>query len=111
MPLPELVQRKAKKSLELFCGASRQEGCTTPHWRYSQDDEIFTLWQIAARSGELETDLPIAQFRYHQVLGQWTLHYPCEGGRWRLYLNSGPTLDLDKLLQHLATDPFQTFWA
>jgi Protein of unknown function (DUF3024) len=109
MALPELVQRKAEKSLKLFCGEGiGKEG--SPQLRFSRDGTTFMIWQLAPRSGGPEADLPVAQLRYHDVLGQWTLHYPGGDGRWRLYLNSGPTLDLDKLLQHLKLDPFQTFW-
>jgi len=109
MALPELVQHKAEKSLEHFCASCREAGDVVP-LRYSFEAEAYIIWQIATRSGAAETDLPVAQLRYHHVLGQWTLHYPGDDGRWRLYLNSGPTLDLDKLLRHLETDPFQTFW-
>jgi len=111
MALPELVQRKAEKSLELFCAERISEETSVPRLRFALDGETYIIWQLAARSGEPEADQPVAQLRYHEVLSQWTLHYPGADGRWRLYLNSGPTLDLDKLLAHLETDPFQTFWS
>jgi hypothetical protein len=111
VPLPELVQRKAEQSLQRFCTECFREGFAAPQLRFALDDDTYIIWQVATRSGEPDTDQPIAQIRYHAVLGQWTLHYPSGDGRWRLYLNSGPTLDLDKLLQHLETDPFQTFWS
>jgi Protein of unknown function (DUF3024) len=108
MPLPELVQRKAQKSLGLFCAESGRVESPIPRIRFSQHEAIFALWQVAIGSEAL--DLPVAQLRYHELLGQWTLHYPDVDGRWRFYLNCGPSLDLDKLLQHLKLDPFQTFW-
>lgn len=110
MTLPELVLRKAEKSLALFCKAKPREGSVVPRLRFSREEQVYILWQIAVRGGEPATDLPVAQLRYHDVLGQWTLHYPGADGHWRLYLNCGPTLDLDKLLHHLKLDPFQTFW-
>lgn len=105
MPLPELVQRKADKCLTRFCRES-----TAHPLRFSSDDGVYILWQLATSSGAATADRPVAQLRYQPQLGQWTLHYHGADGRWRLYLNSGPTLELDKLLEHLASDPYQTFW-
>ena len=36
--------------------------------------------------------------------------YPDRGRRWRFYLNTPPSLDLEKLLRHLDADPLQLFW-
>lgn len=103
--LPELVQRKADKSLARFC-----RECAVHRLRYSGGDGVYIIWQLATNAGRTAAERPVAQLRYQQQLGQWSLHYCRPDGRWRLYLNSGPTLDLDKLLEHLALDPYQTFW-
>lgn len=109
MNLPELVGRNAERSLTRFCESNNRGESHLPRLRYSVNEDICILWQLASRSGELEREHPLAQLRYHDSLGQWTLHYLDAEGRWRLYLNSGPTLDIDKLLRHLQDDPFQFF--
>ncbi|WP_291316591.1 DUF3024 domain-containing protein [Desulfuromonas sp.] len=53
---------------------------------------------------------PLAQFRFHSELGQWTLHYPGAQNRWHIFLNAGPTLNLERLLRHLDEDPLNLFW-
>lgn len=110
MPLPELIRRRAERLLEGYCALPRphQQPDVRLHFRFASDS--VTLWRDTALAGASEVDHPLAQFRYHELLGQWTLHHPDEQGRWKLYLNCAPSLDMEKLLSHLDADPLRVFW-
>lgn len=111
MSLPELVRKKAEQLFSGYCsGYESGSRRTDLLLNYSWEEDHLTLWGNEGLCGYEEVLIPIAQFRYHDLLGQWTLHYFGDDGRWRLYLNSGPTLDLEKLLEHLEADPLRVFW-
>jgi len=110
MSLPELIKRRAERLLDGYCAAPRphQQLDVRLHSRFEEDG--VTIWLDPALCGASETCQPLAQLRYHEVLGQWTLHYRDEEGRWKLYLNCAPSLDLEKLLGQLDSDPLRLFW-
>ncbi len=77
---------------------------------YVADDEAFTLYlEDISAAGDPSARTPVAQLRFSEELGQWTLHVPCGGGRWKFYLNARPTLNIDRLLNHLKEDPLGIF--
>ena len=111
MSLPELLQHKAERLFNHYCETANQNPRLADlHLHYLIEGEQVTLFATTALSGELEREQAVAQFRYHDTLGQWTLHYQDLEGRWCLYLNSGPTLDLEKLVFHFDQDPLKHFW-
>jgi len=110
--LPELLLHKADRLFSHYCDTANQNPrLANLHLHYVIEGEQATLFATTALCGELECEQPVAQFRYHDALGQWTLHYLDPQGRWCLYLNSGPTLDLEKLIAHFDQDPLQHFWS
>ena len=110
MALPELVKLRAERLLEAYCGIARPRQLADVKLYSIFEGSCIILWLDVAVAGASESDQPLAQLRYHDILSQWTLHYHDDEGRWRLYLNCPPTLDLEKLLEHLDADPLRLFW-
>ncbi len=112
MPLPEIVRRTAERHLDEFCRAERL--CASGEelrFSFVLDEEAATLF-CERRSPMSQTwrgRRSVARLVFHSELGQWTLHYPDGAGRWRFYLNAGPSLEIGKLLRHMAQDPFGVF--
>ena len=113
MAIPELVLKSAERLLTRYC-AGRIPPCPRNQVRVSFQvrDEAITLTEerpdLASPGRWL--GVPVAQFRFHAELLQWTLHYPDHARRWIFYPNVPPTLDLGRLLRHLDADPLHLFW-
>jgi hypothetical protein len=114
MALPELLKKSAEKLLTEFC-LQREPCCEQNHSRLSfriGDDRVTLIeerWAYLEQGRWLVQ--PMAQFRYHSELVQWSLHYFNNSKKtWVFYLNVGPSLDLAKLLRHVEDDPFNMFW-
>lgn len=109
MPMPELVRKNAERVVGEFC-RSWIPVYTDEALRmtYAVEDEAFTLY-IEDISDTEQARIPLAQLRFNDELGQWTLHVPDGKGRWRFYLNARPTLNLSRLLHHLREDPLGFF--
>jgi len=110
MPLPELIMRRAERLLDAYCAVARPHQLDDVRLHVGFEGAAVTLTLDPAHSGALEAVHPLAQLRYHEILGQWTLHYLDDQGRWKLCLNCPPALDLAKLLEHLDADPLRLFW-
>ncbi len=113
MPLPELIRKTAERLLSEYCESHTADCCQSQsRLNYSIGNDKVTL--IEERREHLEMDhwlpRPVAQFRYHHDLCQWTLHYRNYSEQWVFYLNCGPSLDLAKLLHHVDQDPLDLFW-
>ncbi|HKJ04222.1 MAG TPA: DUF3024 domain-containing protein [Geopsychrobacteraceae bacterium] len=113
MPLPQLLKKKAEKLLEEYCRSR------VPSWleeelrlNFTIDDESATVYQERRRcQGACEwLRVPLAQFRYSEILNQWTLHHYDENQQWRFYLNISPNLDIGKLIKAVDDDPLGYFW-
>lgn len=111
MPLPELMRRKAEKLLDGYCRAWTPCYTEDPlRLTYRIEGETITLlMRSLAAGGDSGDAAPFAQLRFCPELQQWTLHVPTESGRWRFYLNTQPSLNLERLLQHLDEDPLGFF--
>ncbi len=114
MELPELVKQSVNKLLSEYC--ERQASCCVPsHTRliYKVATNRATLIeeQCCLHGREHRSVRPVAQFRYHQELLQWSLHYYNSARKiWVFYLNCNPTLNLAKILKHVDDDPLHMFW-
>jgi hypothetical protein len=49
-------------------------------------------------------------FRYNPKDKKWTLYCMPRSGRWKLYLDSDPTKNFDKLLKEVEEDGTGIFW-
>jgi len=106
MAVPQLVRRNAEKALAAFVERQNAAGRMPDGrlaWSAEEDGLVLLLERPAAT-------LSLVRFRFVAELGQWTLHYRDDAGRWCFYLNSGPTLEFGRLLAVVESDPFKFFW-
>ncbi|AMV70807.1 hypothetical protein JCM30471_26150 [Desulfuromonas carbonis] len=106
MAVPQLVRRTAEKALAAFVERQNAAGRIADGrlaWSAEEESLLLFLTRPAAT-------LPLVRFRFVAELGQWTLHYRDDAGRWCFYLNAGPTLEFGKLLAVVDSDPFNFFW-
>ncbi|MDY0270650.1 DUF3024 domain-containing protein [Trichloromonas sp.] len=114
MELPELLRKSADKLLGAYC-AGRPLARHSRHFRliYRINGVRATLIeeQFSCPACRQRTIRPIAQFRYHAELTQWSLHYYLSDRRtWAFYLNCRPSLNLAGMLRHVDADPLRMFW-
>jgi len=113
MALPELVRRSAEKLFSRYCTGQLPSGHREEmRLSFGIHGDHVTLFAESTDTGCAGTAVAraVARFRFNAELGQWTLHYPDQEQRWRLYLNVGPSLDLGRLLKHVDADPLNIFW-
>ncbi len=109
--LPEFLHKSATRRLDEFCqrAGHNTENPRKLNYRISGlQIHLFEIRKGAGRASETR-ELPMAQLRFSPELNQWSLHHQ-NGSHWQLYLNAGPTLELDKLLVAISQDPLHFFW-
>lgn len=109
MPLPD----HDVATIEAWCGARVPE-----HLR----DEIKVAADVAARHVTIVEEsrpqdgvgapnrLPVARLRWTQSRGTWSLYWPDHNLEFREYNEVRPTAHVQRLLDHLETDPHSIFW-
>ena len=109
--LPELLQRQAERLLDEFCLAAANDKYQPRIVRFRIDGCSVFLFEVRRHRNDPDkhTEIGMARLRYTLELNQWTLHYQ-DDDRWKLYLNSQPTLEVGRLLQTIKEDPFGYFW-
>jgi hypothetical protein len=108
MALAELIQRQAEELLREFCAApavAEREVSLA----YELSGDCITLFAEGGCS--CAGKIAVARFCYNHHLQQWTVHRPDPDRQWRFYQNAGPSLNLGKLLRHVAEDPLRVFWS
>jgi len=55
------------------------------------------------------TRMPIAQIRYEGA-GTWTLYFGDRYGKWTMYFDLDPKIDIDTIVAELEEDPTCVFW-
>jgi hypothetical protein len=55
-------------------------------------------------------DMNIAQFRYNESEGTWTLYYSDRNEKWHIYMDIDSSNDLSDLLQEVDDDPTGIFF-
>ena len=56
------------------------------------------------------TSTPIAQIRYDEETGKWTLYYADRNDKWHEYIDINPTKNIDNILAEIDEDPTGIFW-
>jgi hypothetical protein len=56
------------------------------------------------------TSVPVAQIRYDEKTGKWTLYCADRNDKWHEYYDIEPTKEIDKLLKEIDEDPTGIFW-
>jgi len=55
------------------------------------------------------TSMPVAQIRYDNETGEWTLYCADRNSRWNDYIDLLPTKNIDKILNEIDKDPTGIF--
>jgi hypothetical protein len=114
LSIPVLVKTLAEKKLNAFCGKR-----IPPHAAHQVRlsckfrGDAVTLFEHRApwRQGDTEwTAMPIAQLRYGQKTGQWTLYCADRNDKWHIYPELEATKDIDAILAEIDKDPIHIFW-
>ncbi len=109
--LPEFLHISATRRLDEFCHNAGQHPVRPRLLGYRITGLQVYLFEVRKGTSKAATsrELPMAQLRFSLELNQWSLHHQ-NGSHWQLYLNIGPTLELDKLLTAISQDPLRFFW-
>lgn len=109
--LPEFLQKSAIRRLEEFCRNAGQRPDNPRQLHYRITGLQIYLFELRKGTSKAATtrEMPMAQLRFSPELNQWSLHHQNDS-HWQLYLNVGPTLELDKLLTAISQDPYHFFW-
>ncbi|MHB8844409.1 MAG: DUF3024 domain-containing protein [Nitrospirota bacterium] len=114
MPIPVLVKTLAEKKLSAFCS-----GRIPPHaahqvrLSHAFRGSTVTIFEHRApwREGDTKwSAMPIAQMRYDQKTGLWTLYCADRNGRWHIYSEIDATKDIEAILSEINEDPTHIFW-
>lgn len=112
MPLPTLQRQLAERLLQSFCeNRVAAEHRNQVRVYYKIRGNSVTL--VDRRPGLLLrddwADMSIAQFRYDESDGTWTLYCADRNDRWHIYTDCGPNKDLAELLKEVEDDPMGIF--
>ncbi|MBA3071919.1 MAG: DUF3024 domain-containing protein, partial [Nitrospirae bacterium] len=56
------------------------------------------------------TSMPIAQIRYDDKTGKWTLYCADRNDKWHEYYDIEPTKNIGEILAEIDEDPTGIFW-
>jgi hypothetical protein len=113
MALPELVRRLVEEKLNAYCLKK-----VPAHVRdlvrlnFKIQGNNVTLFEERPAFGKANTwvDIVVAQFRFTQDKGTWTLYWADRNSRWHEYEEVLPSKNFDKLLLEVDKDPTGIFW-
>jgi len=114
MPLPEIVKAVVEKKVGEFC-----KNKVPPHVldklniSYKIKGNTISIFENRApwRKEITEwTSMPVAQMKYDEKTGEWTLFCADRNDKWHKYLNLKPTKDIDAVLAEIDRDPTGIFW-
>ncbi len=113
MEFDEVTKKRVEKVLKKYC----QERVPAA-WRYkiklkySISGQYITLMEerLLFRNKIKRMNNFIAQFRYDNESGKWTLYWRRSNEQWDLYTEAAPSLNLFDLLEEMDKDPLGIFW-
>jgi hypothetical protein len=114
VPLPIFTKKLADQKITKFCDIR-----VPPHVRnklrltHNFRGNGVTIYEERApwRQDLKEwTSLPIAQIRYNEKTGKWSLFCADRNNKWHEYRGLEPTQDLDIILKEIDKDPTGIFW-
>jgi hypothetical protein len=114
MPLPLLVKTLAEKKINAFCVKRVPEHVRDKiELSFKFRGDSVTIFENRApwREGIKEwSSLTVAQMRYDEKTGKWTLYCADRNDKWHEYYDIDSTKDIDKLLREIDEDPTGIFW-
>jgi hypothetical protein len=115
MPVPREALEPAIRHVEAFC-ANRVPDELGDEMRLEHTVRGSSITIIERRApwseliGPEWTSMKIAQLRYDESAGTWTLYAADRNERWHVYEFIEPASDVGPLLAEVADDPTGIFW-
>ncbi|MBI4844501.1 MAG: DUF3024 domain-containing protein [Nitrospirae bacterium] len=114
MPLPVLVKALIEKKVGEFC-TKKVPARVLNELNVSYDirGNSVTIFENRApwRPDMKEwTSMPVAQIRYDNKTGEWTLYCADRNDKWHKYLGIEATKNIGALLNEIDKDPTGIFW-
>ena len=114
MSLPPLVKTLAEKKISEFCKKKIPERARHQvRLSYKFRGNSVTIFEERApwRADLKEwTSMAIAQMRYEEKTGKWTLYCADRNDKWHEYYDIEPTKNIGDLLNEIDEDPTGIFW-
>ncbi len=114
MPLPPFVRAVAEKKVGEFCRRRiPQRVLDQVRLSYKFRGNNVTIFEERAPwIGDTKewSSLAIAQMRYDEKTGRWTLFCADRNDRWHEYFDTLPTRNIEGLLREIDEDPTGIFW-
>jgi len=114
VPLPLFTKTLSDKNIKKFC-----DNRVPPHVRNElrlthkfRGNSVTIYEERAPWKEDMKewTSLPIAQIRYNEKTGDWSLYIADRNSNWHEYYGLEPTPDLDVILNEIDNDPTGIFW-
>ena len=114
MPLPTLVKTLSEKKVGDFCKKRvPAHALDKVNLSYKIRGNSVTIFENRAPwRPELKewTSRQVAQIRYDDKTGNWTLYCSDRNDKWHEYMDSDSTKNIDKILREIDEDPTGIFW-
>lgn len=114
MPLPALVKTLIEKKVGDFCKKRVPAHVLDKiNLSYKIRGNSVTIFENRAPwrpDWEEWTSMAIAQLRYDNNTGEWTLYCADRNDKWFEYLDMEPTKNIDEILIEIDEDPTGIFW-
>ncbi len=114
MSLPVFVKALAKKKIAEFCNKRvplHVRDKLTLSFTIRGNNITIVEDRAPWREGLTEwTHAPVAQLRYDEEKGVWTLYCRDRNEKWWPYEQLTPTKDIDKVIATIDKDPTGIFW-
>ena len=113
MPLPVLVKTLIEKKIGEYCKKKIPAHILDKvNLSYKIRGNSITIFENRAPSApdmKEWTSMPVAQIRYDNETGEWTLYCADRNSRWNDYIDLLPTKNIDKILNEIDKDPTGIF--
>lgn len=113
MPLPVLVKTLAEKKIGDFCKKRvPQHVLDKINLSFKFRGTSVTIFENRAPwhpDMKEWTSMAIAQIRYNEKTGEWTLYCADRNSKWHEYYDIEPTKNIDALLKEIDEDPTGIF--
>lgn len=114
MPLPALVKTLVEKKVGEYCKRKvPAHALDQVNVLYKIRGNTVTIFENRAPwrpEWKKWTSMPIAQMRYDDKTGKWTLYCADRNDRWHEYIDIDATKNIDKILTEIDEDPTGIFW-
>jgi len=114
MPLPVLIKTLVEKKVGDFCTkrapADVLDEMTISYKIRGNSVTIFenrAPWRPAMKEW---TSMAVAQIRYDNETGEWTLYCADRNDKWHEYMDMEPTKNIEEILKEINEDPTGIFW-